>query len=126
MQLSGGYPFRYTNAILVRFNLIFRSYLKRIDIVWSLPTASPGSPLLKLFNVKLGWWFGNPGAAEEKRHFWQTTAPWRLEARPCAFHPFLTELIGFISSHSPYVYLTDDGHFDDLGLYEMVRRRCRL
>jgi hypothetical protein len=26
----------------------------------------------------------------------------------------------------PYVYLSDGGHFDNLGLYEMVRRRCRF
>jgi hypothetical protein len=26
---------------------------------------------------------------------------------------------------SPYVYLSDGGHFEDLGIYEMVRRRCR-
>ena len=26
---------------------------------------------------------------------------------------------------SAYVYLSDGGHFEDLGLYEMVRRRCK-
>ena len=35
---------------------------------------------------------------------------------------------GVWPDHRPnrYVYLSDGGHFENLGLYEMVRRRCRL
>ena len=29
------------------------------------------------------------------------------------------------SDNNPFVYLSDGGHFENLGLYEMVRRRCR-
>jgi len=35
-------------------------------------------------------------------------------------------MFGRTSDRSPYVYLSDGGHFENLGLYEMVRRRCRL
>jgi hypothetical protein len=39
--------------------------------------------------------------------------------------PLIRELLGMTSADSAYVYLSDGGHFEDLGLYEMVRRRCR-
>jgi hypothetical protein len=39
--------------------------------------------------------------------------------------PFLAEMLGMTSDTNKYVYLSDGGHFENLGLYEMVRRRCR-
>jgi hypothetical protein len=35
-------------------------------------------------------------------------------------------VLGLTTDRNPYVYLSDGGHFENLGLYEMVRRRCRL
>src|SRR5262249_18572361 len=35
------------------------------------------------------------------------------------------ELLGQTNDTSRYVYLSDGGHFDNMGLYELVRRRCR-
>ncbi len=43
-----------------------------------------------------------------------------------AIRPFLDELFGLTTEDHPYVYLSDGGHFENLGLYEMVRRRCRF
>ncbi len=37
----------------------------------------------------------------------------------------LGELLGQTSNTNPYVFLSDGGHFENLGLYEMVARRCR-
>ena len=37
----------------------------------------------------------------------------------------MKEALGQTSDESEYVYLSDGGHFENLGLYEMVRRRCR-
>ena len=36
------------------------------------------------------------------------------------------ELFGLTTDRSKYVYLSDGGHFENLGIYEMVRRRCHL
>ena len=36
------------------------------------------------------------------------------------------EVLGQTSDRSEYVYLSDGGHFENLAMYEMVRRRCRL
>jgi hypothetical protein len=35
------------------------------------------------------------------------------------------EMFGLTNSASRYVYLSDGGHFENLGIYELVRRRCR-
>jgi hypothetical protein len=72
--------------------------------------------LLTLFNVRLGWWLGNPGPAGERTY-----------KRPCprlTITPLAAEAFGFTDDHHGYVYLSDGGHFENLGLYEMVRRRC--
>jgi hypothetical protein len=39
---------------------------------------------------------------------------------------YLNELFGAADSTSSYVYLSDGGHFDNLGVYELVRRRTSL
>ena len=74
--------------------------------------------LLTLFNVRLGWWLGNPGTVGEKSY--------RTEGPSFAVVPLLEEALGLTTDLRPYVYLSDGGHFEDLGLYEMVRRRCRF
>jgi hypothetical protein len=40
--------------------------------------------------------------------------------------PVLSEAFGMTDDRNPYVYLTDGGHFENLGLYEMVLRRCHV
>jgi hypothetical protein len=37
----------------------------------------------------------------------------------------LQELAGQSDDDSQFIYLSDGGHFDNLGLHEMLRRRCR-
>jgi hypothetical protein len=34
------------------------------------------------------------------------------------------EAFGLTDNRNPYIYLSDGGHFENLGLYEMVLRRC--
>jgi hypothetical protein len=80
-------------------------------------TSPMVSLLLALFNVRLGWWLGNPGAPGEKTY--GTDGP-RI-----AITPFLFEMFGQTTDTWRYVYLSDGGHFENLGLYEMIRRRCR-
>jgi hypothetical protein len=81
--------------------------------------SSPSITLmLALFNVRLGWWLGNPGTQGEQSY--QTEGP------SFAINPLVEEAFGLTTDDRPYVYLSDGGHFDNLGLYEMVRRRCRF
>ncbi len=76
------------------------------------------SLLLAVLNVRLGWWLGNPGKAGDRTY--------RKDGPALAFGPFFSELFGLTTDDRPYVYLSDGGHFENLGLYEMVRRRCAL
>jgi hypothetical protein len=72
--------------------------------------------LMTLFNVRLGWWLGNPGLAGN------ATYP-RRNPRSSIL-PFVYEATGNTNDSYPYVYLSDGGHFENLALYEMVLRRC--
>ena len=74
------------------------------------------SLLLTFFNIRLGWWYGNPVDGET----------YRLEGPRWALESLMYKAFGLTSETRPYVYLSDGGHFDNLGLYEMVRRRCHL
>lgn len=81
--------------------------------------ASPlVSFLMAMFNVRLGWWLGNPGKAGDET--------FNLSVPKFAIGPLFSEALSMTDDKSPYVYLSDGGHFDNLGLYEMVLRRCRL
>src|SRR6202012_4213846 len=71
--------------------------------------------LLMLFNVRLGWWLGSP-----------KTAAATLEGPRLSLSPALRELTGDTTDDSQWIYLSDGGHFENLGLYEMIRRRCRM
>jgi hypothetical protein len=71
--------------------------------------------LLTLFNVRLGWWLGNPTKETTFRMAGPTLALWWL----------VRELFGFADESSRFLNLSDGGHFENLGLYELVRRRCR-
>jgi len=89
--------------------------------------SSPAlSFLLTLFNVRLGWWLGNPGVFGSKTASTSGTAPYLLESPRNSLTAILREAFGMTDDTSPYVYLSDGGHFENLGLYEMVRRRCHL
>lgn len=78
------------------------------------------SPLLTmimtLFNARLGAWLPNPGPAG--RGYWTKEAP------DYTFTPFVDEAFGLTTDTNAWVYLSDGGHFENLGLYEMVLRRC--
>lgn len=72
--------------------------------------------LMTLFNVRLGWWLPNPrhGAA------WRTSGPRHLLLW------IMKELLGRTSAAREFLNISDGGHFENLGVYELIRRRCRL
>jgi hypothetical protein len=72
---------------------------------------------LTFFNARLGWWLGNPGVHGALTYY---------RSHPqSALSPILDEAFGQTDDKNPYVLLSDGGHFENLGLYEMVLRRCR-
>jgi len=74
--------------------------------------------LMTLFNVRLGWWLGNPGLAGRRT--------WKLSGPAQATVPLFAEALGLTNEKRSYVYLSDGGHFENLAIYEMLLRRCRL
>jgi hypothetical protein len=77
--------------------------------------SSPAlSFLMALFNVRLGCWMGNP------RH--RTT--WKLSSPSTGLAYLVNELLGGTNDTSRFVNLSDGGHFENLGIYELVRRHC--
>ncbi len=76
------------------------------------------SLLLAFFDVRLGWWLGNPGHAG--RNVFRRSRP------VSSLRPLIDEALGRTDDRNAYVYLSDGGHFENLGLYEMVLRRCHV
>jgi hypothetical protein len=73
------------------------------------------SMLMALLNLRLGYWAPNPrhlDAPTRMNHFW---AGW-YELSPNAGY----------REDSTFVHLSDGGHFDNLGLYELFRRKLRF
>lgn len=77
------------------------------------------SPTLAILNVRLGFWLRNPLWMAKKiflprfyRFFDQLY--------------FLKEMISYLNEKDSWIYLSDGGHIENLGIYELLRRRCQL
>jgi hypothetical protein len=81
--------------------------------------------LMTMFNVRLGWWMFNPRRSKRAARLPGSMVDGPEWPSP-RFAPLelVKELLGRTDDQSKYVYLSDGGHFDNMGLYELVRRRC--
>lgn len=87
-------------------------------------------PTLALLNLRLGFWLANP----RDHAFWRAyrlgkltetmraRRGWEDKLRLYLFN----EAFGRLRSDSSRVYITDGGHLDNLGLYQLLKRRCKL
>lgn len=80
--------------------------------------------LMTLFNVRFGWWLGNPGRAGDGAN--DLIRTYDLNSPRLSVKPIVKEALGMTNDKSDYIYLSDGGHFENFGFYEMVLRRCRL
>jgi predicted acylesterase/phospholipase RssA len=71
---------------------------------------------MALFDVRLGWWMGNSRRAKA----WASTGP------ALGLGYLFSELLAQSDQKKKFVYLSDGGHFENLAVYELIRRRCRL
>jgi hypothetical protein len=79
--------------------------------------------LLAVLNIRLGVWMPNPSFVPRA-----PDGPTPRRARPyprAGVGSLAKEVVGAWSSRDDHLYLTDGGHWDNLGLVELLRRRCR-
>ena len=78
-------------------------------------SATSVAALLTIFNMRLARWCPNPAKAQ-----WKRAAPnWGASF-------LFEELLGEANGRNAWINLSDGGHFDNLGIYELVRRRAAL
>jgi hypothetical protein len=79
-------------------------------------SSPPVAFLMTLFDVRLGQWLGNPRNPKT----WQRATP------RFGLTYLLNELFAGTNDDAAYIYLSDGGHFENMALYELVKRRCGL
>ncbi len=67
---------------------------------------------LALLNLRLGYWLKKP--SRTRKYSWPSVTF------------FLREMFGRLDEKSPFLNITDGGHIENLGVYELLRRRCRF
>jgi hypothetical protein len=71
--------------------------------------------LVTLFGAQLGYWAPNPGK------------PGQMQQIANYLRPGVSGLLGYqMNEHAGFLQLSDGGHFENLGLYELVRRKMDL
>ena len=79
-------------------------------------SAPAPAALMTIFNVRLGWWLPNP----------KIESVFTSNRPGSGLQWLLLELFGYTNTKRDFVNLSDGGHFENLGVYELVRRRCRF
>jgi Patatin-like phospholipase len=78
-------------------------------------TSPLKSFFLALLNARLGWWLGNPNHKGN----------WKKKGPLFDHLPLMAELFSLTNRKYGWINVSDGGHFDNTGVYEMLRRRCR-
>ncbi|MBZ9672338.1 patatin-like phospholipase family protein [Mesorhizobium sp. ES1-3] len=89
-------------------------------------------PTLALLNLRLGFWLPNPsGPAFDDRRARSAFPATEEDTSQRSWEDILrlyllAEATGQLRSDSSRVYITDGGHIDNIGLYQLLKRRCKL
>jgi hypothetical protein len=99
-----------------------------------MASMRPLSPTIAFFNVRLGRWLRHPADIIWLARWWRPIRWWL--GRPGPFHLLkeaffksgTTVTDGTVDEQkcAGFIFLTDGGHIENLGIYELLRRRCRL
>ena len=74
------------------------------------------SLVMSLLNIRLGFWVPNPNPNNRRKN--ARTNHFRAARREISPHGY--------KESNPFLQITDGGHFENLALYELVRRRVSL
>ena len=76
--------------------------------------------ILTILNIRLNYWLINPSwVAKERKYslkFLRGLGPIYL----------FFEMFGILNYNSPMLNISDGGHIENLGVYQLLKRRCRL
>lgn len=87
-------------------------------------TVKPLVFILAMLNIRLNYWLPNP--AKLVRHDHMPTYLPRSPFRRVGPLYLILEMFGLNTAESKYINLSDGGHIENLGVYELIRRQCRL
>lgn len=77
---------------------------------------------MTLLNVRTGYWLPNPRSVNGASRGLVSDLRWTGVGPLYLFH----EMAGRLDENRKYVNVSDGGHLENLGLYELLRRRCRF
>ncbi len=88
------------------------------------------SVFMSIFNLRLGYWVSNPNRKTEvdKKSESGKKFQFKKNTSPSYLIPGFNEVINRkkLNERSDFVQLSDGGHFENLAMYELLRRHCRL
>ena len=78
--------------------------------------------LMGLLNIRLGYWAANPMVKN------RCAQNWSQDYMPTLIYPGIHQgLFNMgLGKHAGYLQLTDGGHFDNTGIYELIRREAEV
>jgi hypothetical protein len=83
-------------------------------------TIKPLVVTMALLNVRLGYWLPSPRWVDDPR---VPNPLFRMGAGPIYL---LSEALSDLNEKLPFVNVSDGGHIENLGIYELLRRRCKF
>ncbi|MCK5432262.1 MAG: hypothetical protein KAJ03_05930 [Gammaproteobacteria bacterium] len=86
-----------------------------------ITTVKPLVFIMTLLNIRLGYWLPNPRTVSNAS--WLSRIGLYLGPGP---KYVLKEAVGHVDALGKYVNVSDGGHIENLGIYELLRRRCKF
>jgi hypothetical protein len=93
-------------------------------------TVRPLTPTLALLNIRLGYWLRNPRDLAKPRNVRRIRNIGQMirSIPPMVLSKFylLLEIFNALDENRRYIYLSDGGHIENLGIYQLLKRGCQL
>ena len=75
--------------------------------------------IMTLLNIRLNYWLPNPTLLLRK------VSKKALQLKSLGLSYLMSEALSTVNESTPYVNCSDGGHIENLGVYELLRRRCK-
>lgn len=81
--------------------------------------------IMALLNIRLGYWATNPLSFRSEENGLLRKISKAFQSYHVGPFYLFREMLGHINEKSRFINLSDGGHLENMGLHELVRRRCR-